>query len=996
MSFEQKGQTLFTAPIDASNTAYLAGTVIPPQSVLVSASSTLPLDESLWHRRFAHFHHAGLRKAISEGLVTGLKLQSTSAADPICEPCLSGKLNAAPFPLTDSRETRPLALVHSDVHGPLPVRSPSGYRYWSTFIDDASQFKVVIPMKSKDELFACFKQFKAYAEAHLGVKLAALQDDKGGEYMSNAMEEFCLAEGVARRHTVRNRPQQNGVAERFNRVLSEGITSMLAEAGLPPQFWAEALSSLVHVQNRTPTSAMPHTTPHAVWYKSKPDVSHLRVWGCLAYVHVQKDKRGQLGSHMEKCVFIGYPAGYKGWKFYNPVTKQAVISERAVFDERYFPGLKNWTSVPANHSHPPTESFPGTLVDAADDPDDPELPEARLEGEIQPVVQANLQPPPAPPVVSSPSPSPSVAAPSPSPAPEPALRRSGRVRRPPGEWWKVQPTAVDSDSDSEEEVDSQLDPDGEDDEAANKAQSGVSEANPRTLKQALRLPDSAKWKEAAQVEIDAHIHNNTWTPSSLPPGKRAIPCRWVLTKKFKADGSLERFKGRLVAKGFHQRPGFDYLETFAPTVRMASIRTVLALSAIEDLDLRSVDISHAFVNGELEEEIYMEQPETFHFGKPGDVLRLNKSLYGLKQAGRVWSKKLHTALTQLGFQQLKSDASLYIYSRDSLRIMVPVFIDDITIASPSSAASDRFVQELAQHFELRDLGPTSWLLGIQVARDRSKRTLSLSQRQYIVDMLDTYGFADCSPVQTPMLPGTHFTAADSPSTPEQHAEMQSVPYINSVGALMYLAVSTRPDIAYTVSKLARFNSNPGKTHWAAVKHLFRYLKGTMDLKLTYGPNRSPSAELFSTFSDADYGMDIDSGRSTGGYMVRIGSGAVNWSSKLQPVVSLSTTEAEYIAAVEAGKEVAWMRNLLTELGYSFTSPSTPHMDNNSAIQVCKNPEHFTRLKHMNLRLYWLRDAVQDGLLKPEFCPTAEMAADLLTKALPPVKVKYLHSMMGLC
>lgn len=225
MAFALKGQTLFSVPIDRSNTAYLSGTVVPPQSALVSASFTLPLNETLWHRRFAHFHHAGVQRIVSESLVTDMKLQSSSKVDPFSERCCR-------------------------------VFQPS----------------------------------------------------------------------------------------------SEGITAMLATAGLPPQFWAEALASLLHVLNRTPTSSLPHTTSYKCWFKSKPDVSHLRVWGRLAYVHVQKDKQG---SHMEKCIFIGYPADYKGWKFYNP--KKAVIFEQAVFDERYFPGLKNWSSLPSNCSHPPTQ-----------------------------------------------------------------------------------------------------------------------------------------------------------------------------------------------------------------------------------------------------------------------------------------------------------------------------------------------------------------------------------------------------------------------------------------------------------------------------------------------------------------------------------------------------------------------------------------------------------------------------------------------------------------
>ena len=428
---------------------------------------------------------------------------------------------------------------------------------------------------------------------------------------------------------------------------------------------------------------------------------------------------------------------------------------------------------------------------------------------------------------------------------------------------------------------------------------------------------------------------------------------------------------------------------------MATIRTVLTLSAIEDLHLRSIDISHAFINGTLEEEIYMEQPEGYHFGNPGDVLRLRKSLYGLKQAGRVWNEKLHEELEKMDFKRVKSDSSLYIYKKGPTRIIIPIYIDDITISSTSEHESDQVVTQLSKRFELRDLGPTTGLLGIQIIRDRPNRSISLSQRQYIVDMLERFGFSGCTPVHTPMQPGLRLSEEMCPSDAQERTEMSKLPYINAVGALMYLATCTRPDIAFTVSQLARFNSNPGKQHWAAVKHLFRYLKATMDLKLVYAPDSS-SKELFTVFSDADHGGNKDNGRSTGAYVTRIGTGAVNWSSKLQPIVTLSSTEAEYVAAVEAGKEICWMRNLLTELGYSITDqPSTMHVDNNSAISLAKNPEHFGRLKHLDLRMYWLRDVCSAGTISPVFCPTAEMPADLLTKALERVKVAKLRSMLGL-
>ena len=386
------------------------------------------------------------------------------------------------------------------------------------------------------------------------------------------------------------------------------------------------------------------------------------------------------------------------------------------------------------------------------------------------------------------------------------------------------------------------------------------------------LPLADKWKEACLEEYNWHLQNGTWDLVELPPGMKAVGSKWVFKIKHNADGSIERFKARLVAKGFSQRPGQDYFETFASTMRHATIRTVLALAAIEDLELRSVDISHAFTNGDIDAEIYMTQPEGFEQSGPRYVCRLNKSLYGLKQASRLWGEKLGAVLLDMGFVRTYSDASLFIYERDNIKVIVPVFVDDITLASKSVDVLDSFVAELGKHFKLRDLGETSFLLGIQITRDRAKRKLWLSQKQYVLNKLEEFKMADCKPVGTPMLPGLKLSSEQSPQTDEEKAEMSKVPYINAVGSLMYLAIMTRPDIAYAVGVLARFNSNPGKEHWKAVKHVFRYLKGTIDLRLEYGPQAGGRGdERFITYSDADHRGYRETGKSTSGYMVKVGS-----------------------------------------------------------------------------------------------------------------------------
>jgi transposase InsO family protein len=307
LQFRHDGILVMTAAINANNAAHLDGTT---ETTGENANiTTCPLDLNLWHRRFAHHNYADVKKMVQRDMVTGLEIKSKEHPDPICEPCLAGKMHSKPFHLSSTRATHPLELVHSDLCGPLP-QSHNGFKYWITFIDDCTGLRVAFTLKHKSESFEAFKTYKAWAENQLDAKIKALQDDKGGEYMSTAFIRFTDQCGIIRRHTTRNRPQQNGVAERANRTMADDITAMLNESGLPASFWNEALAAMIHVWNRLPTSFLPSSTPHEEWYKKKPDVSHLRVFGCTAYVFIQKDQQKKLSSHAQKCIFVGYPPGY--------------------------------------------------------------------------------------------------------------------------------------------------------------------------------------------------------------------------------------------------------------------------------------------------------------------------------------------------------------------------------------------------------------------------------------------------------------------------------------------------------------------------------------------------------------------------------------------------------------------------------------------------------------------------------------------------------------
>ena len=268
-------------------------------------------------------------------------------------------------------------------------------------------------------------------------------------------------------------------------------------------------------------------------------------------------------------------------------------------------------------------------------------------------------------------------------------------------------------------------------------------------------PDALLWHDAALEEFNALLENSTFMPVQLPAGRNAIGCRWVFKLKRKPDGSIDRYKARLVAKGFSQRPGLDFGQVFAPTARWAALRAIFALSAIQDLELFSLDISNAFLNGELDHEVFMQTPEGFkdRFGA-GFVLKLNRALYGLKQAGHQWHKKLDSVMHSLGFKLVRCDNSIWVFQRDSTHLIVPVYVDDMTIACKSPAEYQKLVQELKEHFKLKELGPISSLLGVSIQRDRSKCLLTLSQSQFITDVLERFGLSDVRPVATPLDPGS--------------------------------------------------------------------------------------------------------------------------------------------------------------------------------------------------------------------------------------------------
>lgn len=983
MEFYHGGELRMTARIDENCIAYLNGRVLTAESAL--AASTCPLDRALWHRRLGHFHHAGIDKIIRNNLVEGLDLNSNSSPDPICVPCISGKQTRAVHTTPMPRADNVLDRVFMDLHGPIPVEAiPERSKYWFPIVDDMSGYTHIYLLRKKDAALEAFKRFKASAENQTDRKIKHLRDDKGGEFISKEFEKLCENAGIIREHTHRATPEQNGVVERINRRISEGATALLTESNLPPSFWGLAVLAYVHVMNRCPSRSRGDKTPYELFHKKKPSVKKFRVFGCAAYIHVQKEQRRALESHTQRCIFVGYPSERPGWMFWDPTTRKLVYSDSAVFDEREFPGTSQ-----------PKDPIPNLLPDIVETTQLPTDNEAPLDELAILVAGRPITHPDTP---------------------------NGAEYEPQLEGNQVHHNDGDDDDDDDEGEDeinfaralatSTLKETTSADEsqpsslitetiyiplvdAVEYALSAM-ETEPRTLAEAMKRPDAEKYIECAIEEVKAHLENGTWKVVRLPKGKRAIGSRWVFKIKRNADGSVDRYKGRIVAKGYSQREGVDYTETFAPTARFGAVRAVIALAAIEDMELESIDIATAFLNGEIDAEVYMTKPEGLEmpgYEGPEWVLRLLKALYGIKQGPRCWSKRLHVVMTEIGFRRLECDHSVFVYERDGVKIIVPVHVDDLVLASKSKEAIEKVKRELKEKFKLREQGATSFLLGVQLERDREKRTILLSQPTYIDSLLKTYRMANCNGAKTPMAEKPRLSNKMSPTMPEEIEAMKNVPYREAVGKLLYLSIATRPDIAYAVSVLCRFTDNPGRAHWDAIKRVLRYLKHTQHYKLVYSP--TGSNELFITHSDADLGGNVDNARSTAGFVISIGGGAVLWSSRLQRQVSMSSTEAEYTTAAATGTEIMWMREFFDKIGYDISKPSPLYLDNASAIQVAKNPEHQSTMKHVHRSHHWLRERVEEGDIRVQHVPGAENVADIFTKPLGPTKFELCCKLLGL-
>jgi hypothetical protein len=863
----------------------------------VPSSAYLVDSVDLWHGRLGHVNFSYIKKMQELGILHNLSIGDNDKC-PICVEAKSTKKSCKPI---EFRETKLLGLIHSDLGDLKSTMTRGGKKFYITFIDDLSRYSYVYLLRSKDEAEEKFKIYKAEVENKLNVKIKRLRTDRGGEYDSNSLSEFCEQNGIVHEVTPPYSPESNGIAERKNRTLKEMMNAMLLSAGAPSNLWGEAILSACHIQNRI-IFKKTNKTPFELWEKRMPNLKYLKVWGCLAKVLLPEPKKRKIGSKTCDCMFIGYASNSAAYRFL--VLKSDVLelntiieSKNAEFFESVFP-LKSKLE----------KSLVGSLCESDPCSDDFEL--------------------------------------------EP--RRSTRIRKETNLGDDFYTFLVDGD--------------------------------PLTYSDAISSPDGPLWKEAINNEIQSIMSNHTWEIVDLPQGAKTIGCKWIFKRKLKPDGSVEKYKARLVAKGYTQKKDLDYFDTYSPVARMTSIRVLIAIASIHNLVVHQMDVKTAFLNGDLEEEIYMDQPEGFVVhGKENKVCRLVKSLYGLKQAPKQWHEKFDKVMLLDGYKVNGSDKCVYTKFDDNLcGVIVCLYVDDMLILGTNIDVVNDTKQFLSSKFDMKDLGEADLILGIKLTK--LKNGFRMSQEHFVEKILRKFDFYDSKPVSTPYDGNLHLKKNNGSSVSQTQ-------YAQIIGSLMYLMNCSRPDIAYAVNRLSRYTHNPGKDHWNALCRVLKYLRGTMNLGLCYVGYPS----VLEGYTDANWISDSDETKSTSGFIFSLGGAAVTWKSSKQTCIARSTMEAEFIALDLASSEAEWLRNLLADIPlWKRPVPSISiNCDCQAAIARANNNVYNGKRRHICIRHNSVKQLLHDGVISLTFVRSEMNLADPFTKPLNRKIVEITSRGMGL-
>ncbi|KAJ9536604.1 hypothetical protein OSB04_un000205 [Centaurea solstitialis] len=971
--------------------------------------SKLPIVKVHWRSR-RRPDYTYIDKIVKHQLVSGIPMIKFEQEE-MCPGCEKGKMKRVSHPPKPEQGSKsPLSLLHMDLCGPMKFQSLAGRKYILVIVDDFSRYTWTKFLKSKDETSSLIINFIKAVQVQLNLPVQTVRTDNGTEFKNIILKTFYNTFGITQTFSAARTPEQNGVVERRNRTLVEAARSMLAESQLPQYLWAEAVNTAF---------------------------GHFKVFGCKCFVLNESENRGKFGPKSDELIFVGYSESSIAYRVLNkqkrvvsesinvrfdPITElssdcssssstnHVVNAESSSQDQCVTPESSQasyldflFQSVYDDFSHATSSSTASALdslslpsssnVESSstsqNEPDSSEAVDTQasntssldITDSVSTSIQATSDVQDIP---SASSTEPHVTNPPENPS-EPSTTVPVDIIEPSTvndqtplphtvKWTRSHPIELII-GDPTSTVKTRA-------ASANECNFSVflTDTEPTRVSDALQDSD---WVTAMQEELNQFSALKVWRLVKRPQDKSIIDTKWLFKNKKDEHGTIVRNKARLVAKGYRQQEGIDYDQTFAPVARLEAIRMFLAYAAYKDFTVFQMDVKTAFLYGHLKEEVYVTQPEGFvDPDHPDYVYILDKALYGLKQAPRAWYEELSTYLLSKGFKKGSVDSTLFIMKEGDHIVVIQVYVDDIIFGSTSKDLCKKFETIMTQEFKMSMMGEINFFLGLQVKQFTDG--IFINQSKYIFDLLKKYDMSSCNSIGTPMATGNKI----GPDHEGKDVDLRT--YRGMVGSLMYLTAS-RPDIMFATCVCARYQAKPKESHLAAVKRIFRYLKGTPYYGLWYP--KGLGFEL-QAYSDADYGGCNMDRKSTSGHIQLLGKKLVSWASKKQQCVSTSTAESEYVAAASCCSQVLWMQTQLRDYGFMYKKIPI-YCDSKSAIAISANPVQHSKTKHIDIRYHFLKDNVEKENIELYFVNTEYQLADLFTKALDEKRFKFLISRLDM-
>lgn len=916
-----------------------------------------------WHRKLGHPGKEKMKKMIN--IVNGMKISNEEIDNmPECEICIQSKQTRFPFSTQRYKASNPLEIICTDICGPITPSTWDNKRYILTCIDEYTNYTKVYLLTNKSEAFGNLKNYIIEAERQQNLKVKIIRCDCGGEYKSNAMRDYCKENGIIIDYTTPYSPQLNGKAERYNRTLMEKVRAMMYESNVDGELWGEAAKTACYILNRIPVER-DQVTPTEKWTNRKPTLKYLQVFGSEAYSK-NLEYLHKLDKRSKKYILVGFtPTGYKLWDkeqrkiivrrdvvFLNKIPNEENSKDEKesikiiIENQNYLPIQVHTEDINQEEEEKDSES-----VKCLDQNEDTEY--------------------------------------------ESTEEYTDTGKSPNKEGKRKQVSSSDEreeqqDEDSKNQKEDKNENQKKEESNLNNGQESNLNNEPRkshrTRKQPEKLndyftyltyseattgPEKEEWIKAINSEKQSLKENNVWelVDRAEAGNRKVLTNKWVL--KQKNDG---KYKARLVARGCEQKPGIDYEETFSPVINNSSIRAMLAIAANKHYHIIKLDIKTAFLYGDITEDLYMHVPEGYE-KQEGKICKLRKSLYGLKQSPLKWNQKFSSALKSKGLFPLETEPC--IFKTEKGDIILGIYVDDGFLIGENEIQLRCLLKKLEKDFKMTYTEAPNTFLGMEIIRTETE--IRLGQEEYATNILEKFNMENSKPCPTPLV-----------KTQEEKVKINTedvgFPYREAIGSLLYLSNKTRPDLAFSVNFESRNMEQFTDVDVKNVKRTFRYLNGSKNMNISY--KVQSDLTVLNAYSDSDFAGDAETRRSTTGYIIMYCGGPLQWCARKQPIVALSSCEAEYIAAAECCKELLYLKSLLEELIQTKVTVNL-NVDNQSAIKLIENGVVNRRSKHIDVRYKFIHENVVKGTLQIKYVPTSINCADLLTKPLEPIKFKTL-------